>query len=109
MHPGDRHYRNQTVRLTDLAVTSDVIEGVTFENCQLIGPAIIVLLGTGELRDSGFDGEADAIIWPLGPREQVIGAIALVDCNIVGCRFQRIGLGVPEGQMETVRQGFGLH
>ena len=108
MHPGDRHYRNQTVRLSDLAVTSDVIEGVTFENCQIIGPAVIVLMGDGELRNSGFDGEPEAVIWPLGDREQVVGAIALVNCTIVSCRFQRVGLAVPAAQMEAVRTGFGL-
>lgn len=108
MHPGDRHYRNQTVRLTDLAVTADVIEQITFENCQLIGPAIVVLLGNTELRDSGFDGDVDAILWPIGDRQQIIGAIALTNCSLIGCRFQRIGLAVPDGQMDLVRRGFGL-
>jgi hypothetical protein len=37
MHPGDGVYRNMLVRLTDLAVTNDVIEGVTFENCTIVG------------------------------------------------------------------------
>lgn len=108
MHPGDRHYRNQIVRLTDLTVTSDVIEGVTFENCTLIGPAVIVLLGAGTFKDSVFDGDVEALLWPLGSRNHVIGAIALVGCTVVGCRLQRVGLAFPEDQEEIVRRGLGL-
>lgn len=107
MHPGDRHYRNQVVRLPDLAVTSDLIEGVTFENCTLVGPAVIILLG-GTMQDTGFDGEWDAVLWPLGERGQVVGAIGLVNCSLVGCRLQRIGLAYPPAQEEMIRAGFGL-
>lgn len=108
VHPGDRHYRNQLVRLPDLAVTDDVIRAVTFENCTLVGPAVIILLGTGALQDSGFDGDAEGVLWPLGDRSHVIGAIGLEDCAIISCRLQRIGLAYPPHLEEMVRQGLGL-
>lgn len=108
MHPGDRHYRNQVVRLPDLAVTTDVIQGVTFENCTIVGPAVVVMAGNGEMRGTSLDGDPDAFLWPVGNRDRVIGVIVLVDCTIVGCRLQRIGLAYPPEQEASVRAGFGL-
>lgn len=106
VHPGDRHYRNQVVRLPDLTVTNDLIEGVTFENCTLVGPAVIVLLGKCTLQGSRFDGEREAVLWPLGDRELVVGAIGLGNCTLVACRLQRIGLAYPAAQEQMVNEGF---
>lgn len=108
MHPADRHYRNMTVRLADLAVITDIIEDVTFENCTIEGPAVVALLGTN-LTNSRLEGDPDAIFWVIPPeRETVLGAIALARCTIVGCSLRRIGLAVPEGEIERFRRGFGL-
>jgi len=106
MHPSDRHYRDQLIRLTDLAVTDDVIENVTFENCEIVGPAVIILLG-GEISGCSFEGDYDAFAWRLDEdRERVIGAIGLVDCHLFGCKITRIGIGVPASQYEAMRAGF---
>lgn len=107
MHPADRHYRNQTVRLADLSVVTDVIENVTFENCIIEGPAVVVMQGS-QVMNTNLEGDAEACFWiiPTG-RERVIGAIALVNCAIVGCQLRRIGIGVPEADYETYRSGFG--
>lgn len=59
MHPADRTYRNQTVRLADLTVISDMIENVTFENCIIEGPAVVVALGAnGSMVNCGFEGRS---------------------------------------------------
>lgn len=108
MHPADRTYRNQTVRVADLTVTNDVITRVTFENCVLVGPAVIVLMGGTSMQDSVWDGDSEAVLWPLGQREAVIGAVALVGCTIQSCRFQRIGLAYPAADEAMIRAGLGL-
>jgi len=107
MTPGDLTYRNQLVRITDLAVTSDTIEGVTFEGCQIVGPAVIALLHSNMIR-STIDGNVDAVIWPIATsRQWVIGGIALVNCTVANCRLERIGLAVPEAEVEQVRRSLG--
>lgn len=105
MHPGDRSYRNQVVRLTDLTVTDDVIRGVTFENCTLVGPAVVVVMG-GTLSGCVFEGPTDALFWPIGTRRHVIGAVGLSDCTLVGCRFQRIAVAYTDEQEAMFRQEF---
>lgn len=102
-------YRNQTVRLADLAVITDLLQGVTFENCVIVGPAVIVLMGTTSLSNSSFDGDAEGLLWPFpDDRERLIGAVGLSDCTIVGCRLQRIGLAFPVGEQAKIMQGLGL-
>jgi len=107
MHPGDRAYRNTSIRLPELAVVSDVLENLTFENCSIHGPAIIALQRS-TLNQCSFEGNEEGLLWDLGDRTFIIGAIALVNCTIVGCRFQGIGIAVPPGQREAMRQGLGL-
>ena len=108
MHPSDRHYRSQTVRLADLTVVTDVIESVTFENCIIEGPAVVVMLGNGTVSDSSFEGDLDSTIWVV-PRERqhVLGAVAMVNCNIIGCQLRRIGIAVPEDDVEMFRRALG--
>lgn len=40
-----RQFRNTAVRLADLTVNTDRITGYTFDNCQIIGPAIVLAVG----------------------------------------------------------------
>ncbi|GAB3656897.1 hypothetical protein GCM10027596_11660 [Nocardioides korecus] len=110
MHPGDRHYRNQTLRIPDLAVVDDVIRDVIFENCILEGPAVLVMLGDGVMKDCTFDGipDADTLIWEIPPeRHMVSGAIVMINCQLLGCRIRRIGLGIRSADIEATRRGFG--
>jgi hypothetical protein len=104
----ERNYHHQTVRLTDLAVLEDLVEGYTFDSCEIHGPAVVVLLGTTRVTGCHWTGDVDALLWPAHGREQVIGAIGLKDCAITNCEFFRVGILVPDEQMGAVRAGFGL-
>jgi hypothetical protein len=105
-HPGDRTYRNQTLRLTDLAVVDDVIEGVTFENCELVGPAVLALL-----EGTRFSGNTFAVpslasaLWAPQGQDTIVGAIGLRACTVIGCSLRRIGLAVLPGQESILRGG----
>jgi hypothetical protein len=101
-------YRDQTVRLADLAVAHDVLERLTFENCDVVGPAVIVLLGKTQVTECRWTGEPEAVLWPAHGREQVVGAIGLRNCLITGCRFHRVGILVTDDQAPAIRAGFGL-
>jgi hypothetical protein len=85
-------------------VTQDAIVGQTFENCVLVGPAIILLLGTTTFANNVFDTPSiEAALWDIpADREAVVGVIPLVDCSVMNCRFQRVGLAVPPDQRGAV-------
>ena len=103
-----RIYRNESVRLSDLTALEDVVDGVTFANCEILGPAVIVLLGDTHVNGCHWSGDAEAVIWPAHGRTSVVGAIGLKDCVISQCQFYRVGIFVPDEQMAAVRAGFGL-
>lgn len=108
MHPAGKHYKNQNVRLADLVVLTDVIEGVTFENVTLVGPAVVIFQGQTELNRCGFEGDPESTLWPLGSRARALGAILLLDCKFYTCRFSRIGIAYPPEAESSIRSGLGL-
>jgi hypothetical protein len=55
---GDREFRNEIVRLAELTMNSSNIEGLTFSNCRIVGPAVIVPIGSSFLHCSWDAGEA---------------------------------------------------
>ncbi len=107
---GTREFRNEVVRIAELTVNTVVLEGLTFQNCRIIGPAVLVPLGSGSMQHCGFDveqGGVDAIFWEIPPdREYVVGAVGLINCHFSSCTFVSIGIaGTPELRQELERAG----
>lgn len=109
-HPGTREYRNQMVRIAELTVLEDVIHEVRFENCEIVGPAVLGLVHNVNVIGCAFDAPGpDALFWPIPEaRGAVMGAVGLVNVEFSSCRFRRIGIAVPEAQLPEMTQGFGL-
>jgi hypothetical protein len=62
MNPGDREYRNETLSLPGLFVTTDVLSNVRFVQCVLTGPGVLALQG-GTLSGCSFDAPGDDMFW----------------------------------------------
>ncbi len=94
MTPGDRTHWNVLMRISDLTVNSDVIADQVFENCKIVGPALLVPGGPGnEFHGCRWLGEPDAVMWEIAPeRIRVVGAIGLTRCRVYGCTVERIGM-----------------
>jgi len=43
---GDRSFHNTVVRIADMTVRQPLIDGYTFVNCTLIGPAVLAFCTT---------------------------------------------------------------
>jgi hypothetical protein len=91
-----KKFDSQVVRISDLVVTQDLLEGYEFTNCIIIGPAIFVAIGDTSILNSSFAGDSESIFWVVEPqRPHLIGAIGLKDCEFDGCRFDRVGFAGP--------------
>jgi hypothetical protein len=103
-----REFRNEAVRIADLTVNAELIANRVFENCQILGPAVLAPLGRTTISHSGFDGDVfEDFAWPVpDERQQLIGAVAVVDCEFFKCRFVQIGIAFPESLHEQLRSGF---
>jgi len=92
-------YRNQIVRLADLTTTTNTVEGVTFDNCQIVGPAVVFMDGC-TLTGSSVQGTFDEVIWEVADeRHSIVGAIALRSCTIVNCALREIGFALKSSQV----------
>lgn len=101
-----REFRNEVVRLADLTVNTDKIVKRRFENCQIIGPAVIVPLDGTSISHCSWDAPGpDAILW-LVPRERsfVIGAIGVIACEFFKCKFVSVGIAVTADDEDRFRR-----
>lgn len=91
-------YESQTVRITDHAVTDDLIEGKTYSNCHIIGPAVLAPVEGVSFVGCGFDvanSDPQSLLIVVPPR-WLVGIIGLKNCAFYSCRFTRVGFVVDE-------------
>lgn len=88
-----------------------VIEGKTFTNCMIEGPAVLLPLGACNFDGCNMgDAQGDIrnlLLQPLGP-QKVTGTVAFKDCQFINCQFIRVGFtGTPDflAQVQTVLTG----
>lgn len=108
VRPADRVFRNDVIRLADLTVNTMELDGYEFSNCRVIGPAVLLPVGTTSIFHCGWEAPGvDAIFWEIPPtRVYVVGAIVAVDCTFSGCSFQGVGLAGPSALREAMASGF---
>lgn len=89
---------SEVVRLADLATVNPVIDGHNFENCLIVGPAVMLVMSGTAIEGCDLGGDAVSIFWLVNPevRNAVLGAIGVQNCSFRGCRFQNVGLAGPE-------------
>lgn len=104
-----RAFQNEDVKIATLVGTDGMLEGATFENCRILGPAILGLVDDTEFRDSGFGmaGTVDSILWEIPNGKKVVGVIGLRHCKFIGCQFESIGLAGPPELMRQWRRQLG--
>ncbi|MBI1406552.1 MAG: hypothetical protein GC145_10550 [Caulobacter sp.] len=91
-------YDLKVVSLVDLArarmtAGKTLITGVTFTNCRIEGPAVMLPLGC-HFQNSDFGNPSgdirNLVLKPASP-SAVIGAIPVDNCTFTGCQFVGIG------------------
>jgi hypothetical protein len=90
--------RRQVVRITERASDQTaMIEDVHFEDCEILGPALLVPLDHVSFDETSFDGHPDAFLWEVSEDRIMIGVIGLRNVRFYRCRMKHIGLvGTPE-------------
>ena len=92
-NPLDSHFHRVRVRVSDLAdpVTNSV-EGKRFTECDILGPASVVLSGSAEIFSIDFRN-CDFV--PHDEKVVIYNAIRLVDCSFSHSRLAKITIYVP--------------
>lgn len=103
------HRRNEVIRLADLTVAIPSVESTRFEDCLILGPAVVLPKGS-RFQDCSYDTpDVEALLWPLDPQrtERVVGVIELVDCEFHKCRFTQVGFAVDQTFGDQMRSLLG--
>lgn len=99
-------YVDEVVRVVDLFTITDVLEGYSFTNCLLVGPAVLVIDG-GEVAESLLEGDTSGLFWDL-PQGIVQGAVSFRGGIFRRCRFQRIGFSANPPTLNALRASQGV-
>lgn len=101
---GDRELRNEVVSITSLAVTSPLIQGYTFINCRIVGPAVLAVLSEVSIEHCHFEADINSLFWEVDPatRPTVYGAVGIQDVSFSNCTFQAIGFAGPRELRELM-------
>lgn len=117
--PQNRYVGPRTIRLVDAVPRgTDMLIGVSFEKCTLLGPAICMPVKDNNFEDCGFglpgnpgdDLEAamEAILWEISPsRPHVLGPIILEGCSFLTCNFMGIGWAGDAVTIQKMRAHIG--
>jgi hypothetical protein len=99
----DKTYESKVVRLTELAGDEAVLRDFVFIDCDVRGPAVILLRGS-TLANSMLGGPADSVLWEIpAERMQVVGAILVENCTFEQCRFSGVGFAGPPDAIAQMR------
>ena len=87
---------NATIRLSDLALRSTVIDDLHATDVTFIGPSIIAFVDSYRIEDCSVSSrDFDALIWEIDThRAAVTGAVGLRRAQLVRCRFVEIGFAM---------------
>lgn len=100
--------RNEIVRIADMVVLADVLEDLHFENCEVVGPAVLAVLEGVTFEGCAFEAPGpDALIWTVEDDRIVMGAVGLRNVTFSNCRIRRIGLAVSQSQVNAVLDMLG--
>jgi hypothetical protein len=94
--------RNRRVEIRNVKLDADgVIRNKHFHDCDIIGPAILLLIQKVDFIETVFsvaDDTIESIIWPPNPAAtRVLGIIGVDHCRFEGGQFINIGFtGTPE-------------
>ncbi|TKV61889.1 hypothetical protein FDO65_10215 [Nakamurella flava] len=94
-----KHYINERVSLPELARPSCQLEGYTFEECELDGPAVLMLFGDIVMVGNAHFPQArfEQYLWPALPDDipPLLGGILVRDCRFLRCTLNFIGMTTP--------------
>lgn len=95
--------RPQSVRLALEVDERSKISGRHFEDVDVFGPAVCVLVGgKGELDQCEFDAPAPKVFWEI-PERDLVGLVRLQDCTFTRCRFHGVAFVGPAATVEGIQ------
>jgi hypothetical protein len=105
---GNREFRDEVIRLAELTVTTNVLDDLTFVNCWVIGPGVLVPLSGVSFQHCRWNApDLRAVFWLVeAGRTALVGGIGVQGCTFSACQFSQIGVAGDETLRQILGQGF---
>ncbi|GJL63830.1 MAG: hypothetical protein NPIRA04_24840 [Nitrospirales bacterium] len=106
---GESKMEPRAVRISELAVETQIIAGRIFEDVIIRGPAILYMLEGCHFKHCRFastGGSIEQIIWKKASSEAkqyLIGAIGISRVKFIRCTFEGVGIAGPEAFLSDIR------
>lgn len=99
-----RYFRGQTIQIADLADEDNRIQKRTFEDCTILGPAVLapILWAGGAFEQNTFENPKILMVAP--QNMELFGVIALEGCVFRWCHFRRVGIVGDRDLIEYFRK-----
>lgn len=104
MQDDDKTYRDTVVRLCELAGDEGVLQGLSFVNCEVRGPAV---LGVREsiFRSNKWTGDPDSVLWEVPKsRPYIVGQLTVLGCTFEECTFVNVGYAGRPEEVQAMRE-----
>ena len=94
-------------RVLELADEGSRLTGWTFEECWLIGPAVVAFTGSTTIEGVEVKGSPDTVLYRVDSYgDEASGCIQLDSCTFKDCRFGRMGLAGTSEDQQWLREKF---
>jgi hypothetical protein len=94
-HPSHRYFHGRAIRLPEFIARNGAAEvrDKTFEDCTIIGPAVVMLLADSGVQNCTWDARG---LWPVvelpSDELRMTGSVRFSSCQFRRCRFLEVGL-----------------
>lgn len=96
-------------RLYGIGPAVAVVYGKTFQDCDLIGPAIITVRGNSVVEHCYVENPSGSRLESfllLTQDQYIFGVIPFTACGMLNCKFIDIGFAGEADELETLKKGF---
>ncbi len=103
------HLPVKTTRLSGIGPMAYEVNGKTFQDCDLIGPAIIILKGKSLVEHCEIQapsGSRFESVLLLTQDRYAFGVIPFNDCGMLNCNFINVGFAGDADGLEAIKKGF---
>jgi len=98
-------YCDETIRLCELAGDAGYLQGLSFINCEIRGPAVLSARET-MITNPRWQGDPDSILWEVfyeRAAKGVTGTILALRCSFEDCTFVKVGYAGRTDEIQSIR------
>ena len=94
------------VKIADLVDSRSLVEDRKFEDCEILGPAVLAPLNSVHFLNSSFDGTFGGIFREVPEGQLLVGVIGLQRVVFDRCKFTNIGIVATHEFITLAYEGF---